>query len=131
MIVMVCDCYWVFRKSLVRPVGQTDVKSLEPITTLKKTGAPEGKDSLCATTTSIGKGDQALCDISQSVTVLTGKLIDDRNLDTLKNVLPSTAGFTFQAAEGGAWGVPEIYSYSYQFWSLVESSALSVRASAQ
>jgi catecholate siderophore receptor len=35
----------------------------------------------------IGKGKQELRDIPQSVTVVTEKLIDDRNLDTLKDAL--------------------------------------------
>ena len=61
----------------------------------------EGKDTLRATTTSIGKGKQELRNIPQSITVVTEKLINDRNLDTLKEVLHSTAGVTFQAAEGG------------------------------
>lgn len=61
---------------------------------------PSGKDSVRANTTSIGKGRQELRDVPQSVTVVTEKLIDDRNLDTLKDVLKNTAGIAFQAAEG-------------------------------
>lgn len=61
----------------------------------------QGKDTFRATDTTIGKGRQKLRDIPQSVTVVTEKLIDDRNLDTLKDVLHQTAGITFQAAEGG------------------------------
>jgi catecholate siderophore receptor len=60
-----------------------------------------GKDSLRATTSTIGKGKQALRDIPQSVTVVTERLIDDRNLDTVKDVLRNTAGISFMAAEGG------------------------------
>lgn len=60
-----------------------------------------GRDSLRATSTEIGKGTQMLRNVPQSVTVVTEKLIDDRNLDTLKEVLHSTAGVSFQAAEGG------------------------------
>jgi catecholate siderophore receptor len=56
---------------------------------------------LQATETGIGKGRQQLRDIPQSVTVVTEKLIDDRNLDTLKEALKNTAGISFQAAEGG------------------------------
>ncbi len=63
--------------------------------------APEGKDALRATETQIGKGTQKLRDIPQSVTVVTEKLIDDRNLDTLKEVLKNTGGISFLAAEGG------------------------------
>jgi catecholate siderophore receptor len=76
-------------------------KTLKPVVIKERAEALEGKDALRATTTSIGKGKQLLRDIPQSVTVVTEKLIDDRNLDTLKEVLHNTAGVTFQAAEGG------------------------------
>jgi catecholate siderophore receptor len=62
---------------------------------------PAAKQSYQATTTQIGKGKQALRDIPQSVTVVTEKLMDDRNIDTLKEALHNTAGITFMAAEGG------------------------------
>ncbi|MEY4883142.1 MAG: hypothetical protein RIS34_996 [Pseudomonadota bacterium] len=78
-----------------------DVKTLAPVVVTERAEAPEGKDALRATQTGIGKGVQQLRDIPQSVTVVTEKLIDDRNLDTLKDVLHNTAGVTFQAAEGG------------------------------
>lgn len=80
--------------------AETD-KTLKVVVVKERAEAPEGKDALRATTTSIGKGKQALRDIPQSVTVVTEKLVDDRNLDTLKDVLHNTAGVTFQAAEGG------------------------------
>ena len=57
--------------------------------------------SLRATSSSIGKGQQALRDIPQSVTVVTEKLIEDRRIDTLKQALHQTAGISFLAAEGG------------------------------
>jgi catecholate siderophore receptor len=76
-------------------------KTLKPVVVKERAEAPEGKDALRATTTGIGKGNQQLRDIPQSVTVVTEKLVDDRNLDTLKDVLHNTAGVTFQAAEGG------------------------------
>ncbi len=60
-----------------------------------------GKDTLRATESRIGKGLQDLRDIPQSVTVVTEKLIDDRNLDTVKEALKQTAGISFLAAEGG------------------------------
>ena len=62
---------------------------------------PQGKDGVQATHTEIGKGKQELRDIPQSITVVTEKLMDDRNLDTLKDVLRNTAGISFLAAEGG------------------------------
>ncbi len=83
------------------PTGNTTDKTLKPVVIKERAEAPEGKDNVRATITSIGKGQQELRDIPQSVTVVTEKLIDDRNLDTLKDVLHNTAGVTFQAAEGG------------------------------
>ena len=61
----------------------------------------QGRDTLKVDTTRLGKGLQELRDLPQSLTVVTEKLIDDRNLDTLKDVLKNTAGITFLAAEGG------------------------------
>lgn len=72
-----------------------------PVVKAKAAAEPTGKDSLQATTTRIGKGQQDVRDVPQSLTVVTEKLIDDRNLDTVKDVLRNTAGITFQAAEGG------------------------------
>lgn len=63
--------------------------------------ATTSKQNVQAVDTSIGKGRQELRDVPQSITVLTEKLIDDRNLDTLKDALKNTAGISFQAAEGG------------------------------
>ena len=62
---------------------------------------PAAKTSYQAVTTHIGKGKQALRDIPQSITVVTEKLMDDRNLDDLKDLLRTTAGITFQAGETG------------------------------
>ncbi len=75
--------------------------TLPTVTVTEQAEAPEGKDALRATETTIGKGRQALRDIPQSVTVVTERLIDDRNLDTVKEALKNTAGISFLAAEGG------------------------------
>ena len=76
-------------------------KTLGTVVVKDRAEAQLGKDAVRATTSTIGKGNQQLRDIPQSVTVVTEKLIDDRNLDTLKDVLQNTAGVTFLAAEGG------------------------------
>ena len=78
-----------------------NAKTLAPVTVKEKAEEPEGKDALKANRTTIGKGNQALRDIPQSITVLTEKLIDDRNFDTVKDVLRNSGGISFQAAEGG------------------------------
>ena len=87
--------------SMAQQKAPDEEKTLKPVVIKEKAEAPEGRDSLRATQTSIGKGTQELRDIPQSITVVTEKLVVDRNLDTLKDVLHNTAGVTFQAAEGG------------------------------
>lgn len=68
---------------------------------LKDSGATNSKNELRIERTQIGKGDQELRDIPQSVTVMTEKLMSDRNLDDFREVLRTTAGVTFQAGETG------------------------------
>jgi catecholate siderophore receptor len=73
--------------------------------TVRARGAAEaqttGKDSVRSQTTGISKGRQPIRDVPQSMSVITEKLIDDRNLDTLKDTLKNTGGVSFLAAEGG------------------------------
>ena len=88
---------WAQTTPAPAPAGTT----LRPVIVRERAEAPEGKDALKANTTNIGKGTQELRDIPQSTTIVTEKLIDDRNLDTVKDVLRNTAGVTFMAAEGG------------------------------
>ena len=79
----------------------TTQRTLATVEVKEKAEEAQGKDSLKARKTTIGRGTQELRDIPQSVTVVTEKLIDDRNLDTVKEALKNTAGISFQAAEGG------------------------------
>ncbi len=83
------------------PAPAAEEKTLKQVIVTETADAPLGKDAIRATTSTIGKGNQPLRDIPQSVTVITEKLINERNLDTVKDVLHNTAGVTFQAAEGG------------------------------
>ncbi|HEU4458496.1 MAG TPA: TonB-dependent siderophore receptor [Methylibium sp.] len=78
-----------------------DAAPVMPVVRAKAEVERQGKDDYQTKRTRIGKGEQELRDIPQSITVVTEKLIDDRNLDTMKDVLRNTAGITFQAAEGG------------------------------
>jgi catecholate siderophore receptor len=64
-------------------------------------GGTTSKTQVRASNTQVGKGDQRLLDIPQSVTVITEKLIQERNLDDVREVLRATAGVTFQAGETG------------------------------
>lgn len=66
------------------------------------TGTKErDSNSVRATTTTVGKGNQEIRDVPQSITVLTEKVIDDLKLTSLRDALHYTAGITFAAAEGG------------------------------
>ncbi|RVT88780.1 TonB-dependent receptor [Inhella crocodyli] len=82
------------------PLPNATDKAL-PTVKAKAAKEPESKDSVQATETQIGKGKQELRDLPQSISVVTERLIDDRNLDTLKDALKQTAGISFLAAEGG------------------------------
>lgn len=83
-------------------VAQADeAKATLPTVRVEANAEPSAKDTLQAVTSKIGKGRQELRDIPQSVTVVTEKLINDRNLDTFKEALHNTAGVSFLAAEGG------------------------------
>ncbi len=80
--------------------GAAGVTTLPQIK-VKAVAEPTAKQSYQATTTRIGKGKQELRDVPQAVTVVTEKLLLDRNLDDLKEVLRTTAGVTFQSGETG------------------------------
>ena len=82
-------------------LAQSEEKTLKTVT-VKDTQDPNlSKESLLVKQTGIAKGKQQLKDIPQTVTVMTEKLMADRNYDDFREVLKSTAGVTFQAGETG------------------------------
>lgn len=72
-----------------------------PVVRAKASAEKQGKDDYQASETRIGKGKQEIRDIPQALTVVTEKVMDDRNFNSVKEVLKNTSGITFQAAEGG------------------------------
>ena len=72
-----------------------------PTVTVREAAQIQSKDTLQVKKTTIGKGQQELRDIPQSVTVFTERLMDDRNQDDFREVLRTTSGVTFQAGETG------------------------------
>ncbi len=76
-------------------------RTLRTVTVTDTLEEVKSKETLHATRTRIGKGNQSLRDIPQTVTVMTERLMDDRNLDDFREVLKTTAGVTFQAGETG------------------------------
>jgi len=69
--------------------------------TVRERAEIQSKDTVRVQKTTVGKGQQDIRDIPQSVTVFTEKLMTDRNQDDFREVLRSTAGVTFQAGETG------------------------------
>ncbi|MBV7537514.1 TonB-dependent receptor [Duganella sp. sic0402] len=70
----------------------------------------EGTGSYTTGAVSIGKGEQALKDIPQSISVVTRQLLDEQNLTTLYDTLASTTGVTIQQSpQGGKY----IYSRGF------------------
>lgn len=59
------------------------------------------KDSVKADKTRVGKTQQDVRDLPQSLTVVTERLLDDRNLDDFREVLRTISGVTFLAGETG------------------------------
>jgi len=76
-------------------------RNLPTVTVVDQAEAPASKNDLRVRRSSIGKGNQELRDIPQTVTVQTERLMEDRNFDDLREVLKNTAGITFQAGETG------------------------------
>ena len=72
-----------------------------PAVTVQEAAEVQGKDTLLLKKTTVGKGNQDIKDIPQSVTVFTEKLMNDRNQDDFREVLRTTAGVTFQSGETG------------------------------
>lgn len=72
-----------------------------PVVRARASSPASGKENLRATRTRIGKSEQDVRDLPQSLTVITEKLLDDRALDTLQDALRTTGGVAFQAPEGG------------------------------
>ncbi|MBS0322890.1 MAG: TonB-dependent siderophore receptor [Proteobacteria bacterium] len=85
--------------------GHAAAESEQVMAPVRVTGTAESDmPAYQATTTRIGKMTQLPKDIPQAITIVTAKLIEDRNADTLKEALRNVAGLTFNAAEGGRVG---------------------------
>ncbi|MEO7773120.1 MAG: TonB-dependent siderophore receptor [Steroidobacteraceae bacterium] len=61
----------------------------------------ESRDSVQTRRTSVGRGEQDIRDVPQSLSVVTEKLLQDRKIDSLNEALRLTAGVSFSAAENG------------------------------
>ena len=93
----------------VRPRGpeQAAEQTMAPVTVSAApvvSATTEGSGSYTARLVTIGKGEQALKDIPQSVSVVTRQLLDEQNLTTVYDTLASTTGMTIhQSPQGGKY----------------------------
>ena len=72
---------------------------MQPISVKAK--AETDATSLRAATTGVVKGNQDIMDVPQAVTIITERLMNDRQVDTLNEALHLMGGISFLAAEGG------------------------------
>ena len=82
-------------------LAQSEDKTLKTVTVSDTQDPNLSKESLLVKQTGIAKGKQQLKDIPQTVTVMTEKLMADRNYDDFREVLKTTSGVTFLAGETG------------------------------
>ncbi len=73
--------------------------TMQPISVKAK--AESDATSLRAGTTGVAKGSQDIMDVPQAVTIITERLMNDRQVDTLNEALHLMGGISFLAAEGG------------------------------
>jgi catecholate siderophore receptor len=87
------------------PAAAASAPAGRPETTLQaisvKARPETDANSLRASTTTVAKGNQDLMDVPQSVTIVTERLMSDRQVDTLTEALKLMGGISFLAAEGG------------------------------
>lgn len=86
-------------------LGVTDIRAAAlPATT-------EGSGSYTTGAITIGKGEHSLRETPQSVTVMTRKMMDDQNLNTIEEVMKRTPGITvYDSPMGGKY----FYSRGFQ-----------------
>lgn len=82
-------------------VRAEEEKTLSPVTV---TATAESQDGLRATRTRVGRVVQDPHDVPQSVVTVTRSLMDDQDVNTLREALRNVPGISFNAAEGGRSG---------------------------
>lgn len=84
----------------VRVEGETSGASAQPLGAAFSPATTEGSRSYAPRAVTIGKTEQALKDIPQSVSVLTRQNMDDQNLITLGQALTAIPGITLARSPG-------------------------------
>ena len=95
------------------PPTSTDVATLPSVTVVaqaERSATTEHTGSYTTRAVTLGKGDQALKDIPQSISVVTRQLLDEQNITSVYDALASTTGITIQQSpQGGKY----IYSRGF------------------
>ncbi|WP_355582702.1 TonB-dependent siderophore receptor [Xanthomonas cannabis] len=106
---------YVLRPAPARPAtrSQADAWLLPTINVTAqadRSAATSGTGSYTARAVSIGRGEQSLKDIPQSISVVTRQLMDEQNITSVYDALASTTGITIvQSPQGGKY----IYSRGF------------------
>lgn len=103
----------------LRRIPQGDATTLAPVTVtgMADPAVTEGSGSYTSGIVTIGKGEQTLKEIPQSVTVVTRQRMDDQNANTLDDVLANSTGMTlYKSPMGGNYVFSRGFRVdSYQF----------------
>ncbi len=87
--------------AVAQQVAPEPTKNLPTVEVKADADKPDG---VRATTTRVGKTVQDPQDIPQAITTVTGALMEQQNVGSLKEALRNVSGLSFNAAEGGRSG---------------------------
>ncbi|AUW57582.1 TonB-dependent siderophore receptor [Sphingobium sp. SCG-1] len=84
----------------IRVEGEVGSSNVQPLGAAFSSATTEGRRSYAPSVVTIGKTEQALKDIPQSVSVLTRQSMDDQNIITLGQALTAIPGITLARSPG-------------------------------
>lgn len=91
-------------KPAPRPASGTTLGEVRVTAEAVRSAATEGTGSYAARAVSIGKSEQALKDMPQSISVVTSQLMQEQNVTSVYEALASTTGITLlQSPQGGKY----------------------------
>lgn len=99
------------------PPEASDIATLEAVKITAHSAITENSGSYTSNMVTIGKGQQSLKEIPQSLTVMTRQRMDDQNANTLDDVLANSTGMTlYKSPMGGNYVFSRGFPVnSYQF----------------
>lgn len=113
------------------PAGETTLGTVRVTAQIERSATTEGTGSYATNTVTIGKGEQSLRDIAQSVSVITRQRIEDQGLSDIREALAAAPGVTVVAnAPGAHFYSRGFYIGSYQYDGVPLERQLYARGSA-